>query len=43
MAEESRQNKRENDESEGGGTPAWLTTYCDLMTLMLSFFVILVS
>ena len=43
MAEESGQNKRENDESGGGGTPAWLTTYCDLMTLMLSFFVILVS
>lgn len=43
MAEEIGQNKRENDASEGGGTPAWLTTYCDLMTLMLSFFVILVS
>ena len=43
MAEENGQNKRENDESESGGTPAWLTTYCDLMTLMLSFFVILVS
>ena len=43
MAEENGQNKKQNDESEGGGTPAWLTTYCDLMTLMLSFFVILVS
>lgn len=43
MTEENGQNKRENDESVGGGTPAWLTTYCDLMTLMLSFFVILVS
>ncbi len=43
MAEESGQKKRENDESGGGGTPAWLTTYCDLMTLMLAFFVILVS
>lgn len=43
MAEENGQNKRENEEATGGGTPAWLTTYCDLMTLMLSFFVILVS
>jgi len=43
MAEENGQNKRKNDESGGKGTPAWLTTYCDLMTLMLSFFVILVS
>jgi chemotaxis protein MotB len=45
MAEENEQSKKKDDDSEGGvgGIPPWLTTYCDLMTLMLAFFVILVS
>ena len=35
--------KKKIDEPPDGGIPAWLTTYSDLMTLMLSFFVILGS
>ena len=38
----NKRNKKE-EPSEDGGIPAWMTTYSDLMTLMLSFFVILVS
>lgn len=44
MAEEETSNeKREEASSEGGGVPPWITTYSDLITLMLAFFVILIS
>jgi len=45
MAEEEKSNpKRERtSEGEAGGTPAWICTYTDLITLMLAFFVILIS
>ncbi len=44
MAEEETSNeKREKASSEGGGVPPWITTYSDLITLMLAFFVILIS
>ena len=40
----AKKNSRKKEEPSGdGGIPAWMTTYSDLMTLMLSFFVILVS
>ena len=39
-----KKNSKKREEPSGdGGIPAWMTTYSDLMTLMLSFFVILVS
>lgn len=38
-----KRNAKREEPSNEGGIPAWLTTYADLMTLMLSFFVILVS
>ena len=44
MAEEETSNeKREEASSEGGRIPPWIITYSDLMTLMLAFFVILIS
>ena len=43
MAEESTSSKREKEESSLGGVPPWITTYSDLITLMLAFFVILIS
>jgi len=45
MAEEdvSQQKKEESSEGGGGGVPAWICTYTDLITLMLAFFVILIS
>lgn len=39
----NKKKKKAEEPSGGGGIPAWMTTYSDLMTLMLSFFVILVS
>ncbi len=40
----AKERKKGSEEPSGeGGVPAWMTTYSDLMTLMLSFFVILVS
>lgn len=41
--EETSKEKREESSSEGGGVPPWITTYSDLITLMLAFFVILIS
>lgn len=35
--------RRKKQEEEGGGNPAWLITFSDLMTLLLTFFVLLVS
>ena len=43
MAEEGTSRKREKEESSLGGVPPWITTYSDLITLMLAFFVILIS
>ena len=43
MAKKNEQSKKRDDDTGSSGIPPWLTTYCDLMTLMLSFFVILVS
>jgi chemotaxis protein MotB len=39
----NKRNAKKEKPSEARGIPAWMTTYTDLMTLMLSFFVILVS
>ncbi len=38
--ENGRKNKRK---SGGGGAPAWMTTYSDMVTLLLTFFVLLLS
>ncbi len=35
--------RRQQEESAGGGLPAWLATYGDLATLLLCFFVLLFS
>lgn len=35
--------RKEKKEEAGGGIPAWLVTFTDMMTLMLTFFVLLVS
>jgi chemotaxis protein MotB len=35
--------KRRQESLERAGTPVWLITYSDLMTLMFSFFIILIS
>lgn len=35
--------RRKQKESGGGGSPEWLTTYSDLVTLLLCFFVLLFS
>ena len=43
MAEEGTSREREKEESSAGGVPPWITTYSDLITLMLAFFVILIS
>ncbi len=31
------------DEEEGGGSPLWMTTFADLMSLLLTFFILLLS
>jgi chemotaxis protein MotB len=44
MAEEgTSNNKKKESSSVGKGVPPWITTYSDLVTLMLAFFVILLS
>jgi chemotaxis protein MotB len=35
--------RRKKQKSEGGGSPAWMTTFSDLMTLLLTFFILLYS
>ena len=40
--EEEGGKKRKSDEG-GGGAPGWMTTFSDLMSLLLTFFVLLVS
>jgi chemotaxis protein MotB len=35
--------KRSDNEEENSGSPAWMTTFGDLMTLLLVFFVLLYS
>lgn len=35
--------KKNKKSSEGGGAPAWMVTYSDLVTLLLTFFVLLLS
>lgn len=35
--------RRKKQKDEGGGSPAWMTTFSDLMTLLLTFFILLYS
>ncbi len=35
--------RRKKQKAEGGGSPAWMTTFSDLMTLLLTFFILLYS
>jgi chemotaxis protein MotB len=35
--------KKKKDDDQGGGAPAWMVTYGDLMSLLLTFFVLLLS
>lgn len=35
--------RRRENKQEGGGSPAWMTTFSDLMTLLLTFFILLYS
>ena len=35
--------RKKRQEESGGGAPYWLTTYSDLVTLLLCFFVLLFS
>lgn len=35
--------RKKNEESSGGGSPAWMSTFSDLMNLLLCFFVLLFS
>ena len=39
----ARKKGKNNNESGGGGAPGWMVTYGDLMSLLLTFFVLLVS
>ncbi len=39
----ARKKGKNNNESNGGGAPLWMVTYGDLMSLLLTFFVLLVS
>jgi chemotaxis protein MotB len=32
-----------DEEQSGGGTPAWVVTFADLMSLLMCFFVLLLS
>lgn len=36
-------NSKKKKETEGGGTPLWMVTFSDLATLLLTFFVLLLS
>lgn len=35
--------RKKGDDSKGGGSPAWMGTYSDLVTLLLCFFILLFS
>lgn len=39
----ARRRRRKEDESLDKGSPAWMTTYSDMVTLLLAFFIILFS
>ena len=45
MSEEQpkEEKKKQKKKSSGGGAPAWMVTYSDLVTLLLTFFVLLLS
>lgn len=43
MAEEAAEEKKEKCPDCPAGAPAWMTTYSDLVTLLLTFFVLLLS
>ena len=38
-----REKKQVEVEDEGGGAPEWMVTYSDCMTLLLTFFVLLLT
>lgn len=42
MPEKPRE-KKHQEESDGGGAPEWMVTFSDCMTLLLTFFVLLLS
>lgn len=39
----ARRRKKKNVTVEGGGSPSWMTSFSDLMTLLLTFFILLFS
>ncbi len=43
MRSNGRRYKDKKPDDEGGGAPEWMTTYGDLMSLLLTFFVLIVS
>src|SRR6056297_3472221 len=38
-----RNSRKNNNDENSGGSPAWMTTFGDMMTLLLVFFVLLYS
>ncbi len=42
MAQQTKK-KVSADDGDGGGAPAWMVTFADLMTLLLTFFILLVA
>lgn len=38
-----RRDRKKNENKGGGGAPAWMTTFSDLMSLLLTFFILLYS